>query len=106
MDRPVHHLDATEMCPLEISQEFVVITGNVDDIGALAALAKQLLDHIIVFLRPMPVTSQTPTIDNIADEIDRLGFMVTKKIKKQFGLRGLGSAGAVLNTENRDGRPK
>ncbi len=76
-----------------------MITSNVDDVGTLATLAEQLLDHIIVLLRPMPIAPQAPPIDNIADKIDRLGFMIAKKIQKQFRLCGLGTEMHIRDKE-------
>jgi len=50
-------------------------------------------------LRPMPIAPQAPPIDNIADKIDRLGFMIAKKIQKQFRLCGLGTEMHIRDKE-------
>ena len=85
----VGDLDAAEMRALERPQELVVVAGDVDDARALAALAQQLLDHVIVRLRPVPGAAQPPAVDDVADQIDRLGVVVAQEIEQELGLRRL-----------------
>ena len=80
------HLDAAEMGAVVVAQEFVVIAGHVDDAGALARLAQQLLHHVVVSLRPVPVRAQRPAVDDVADEIDGLGFVPAQEIEQPLGL--------------------
>src|ERR1700722_16314098 len=68
-----------------------VIAGNVDDLGALARLAQHLLHEVVMRLRPVPVGSQRPAVDDIADEIDGIGVMAAEKIQQSVGLRAAGS---------------
>ena len=37
-------------------------------------------------LRPMPALAQLPAVDDVADEIDRVGVVVPEKIKKKMRL--------------------
>jgi 2-keto-4-pentenoate hydratase len=37
-------------------------------------------------LRPEPARTQLPAIDNIADQINGLGIVITQKVEKLFGL--------------------
>ena len=48
------YFDAAELVVDERPGEFVVIAGDVDDPGALARLAQNLLNHVVVGLRPVP----------------------------------------------------
>ena len=82
MDRVLDHLDAAEMGAVIAAQEFVVIAGNVDQPRALARLAQQLLHHVVVRLRPIPRRSQRPAVDDVADQIDRFGFVVAEEIEQ------------------------
>ena len=82
----VGDLDAAEMRALERPQELVVIAGDVDDARALAALAQQLLDHVVVRLRPVPGAAQPPAVDDVADQIDRLGVVVAQEVEQELGL--------------------
>ena len=75
------------MGALEIAQELVMVAGDVEDARALAALAQQLLDDIIVLLRPVPAAAQAPAIDDIPDEIDRIGIVILQEIQKKTGFR-------------------
>jgi len=51
-DRVLHDLHAAELQLRKIAQPFVMITRDVNDPRALANLAKDLLDHVVVCLRP------------------------------------------------------
>ena len=86
MDGALHHLDPAEMGAVITAQEFVVIAGNVNDAGALARLAQQLLHHVVVRLRPIPARFQRPAIDDVADQIDGFGFVEAQEIEKLVGL--------------------
>ena len=60
----------------EIAQELVVVARDIDDLGALARLAQQLLDDVVMALRPIPARApEPPAVDQIADEIERLGVI-------------------------------
>lgn len=48
----------------------------------------------------MPVAPQTPAIDNVPYEIDRLSFMITEKVQKQFGLCGFGTQMYIRNKQS------
>ena len=86
VDVAVGDLDAAEMRALEGAQELVVVAGDIDDARALAALAQQLLDHVIVRLRPMPGTAQPPAVDDVADQIDRIGIVIAEEIEQELRL--------------------
>ena len=61
----------------------VVVSGDVDDRRSLARLAQDLLDNVVVSLRPVPSPPQLPPVDNVADEVQIRGFGVTKEVEKQ-----------------------
>ncbi len=50
-----------------------------------AALNNSSIRSLCVF-RPVPAGAQPPSVDDIADEIDRLGIMVPQKIDQPFAL--------------------
>jgi hypothetical protein len=79
-------LDGAETHSAIASDGLVVITRNKDDPRSLAGLAKKLLQHIIVRLQPERAPPDAPEIDNIANEIDRVGVVVAEEIKKGFRL--------------------
>ncbi|MBA7680558.1 hypothetical protein ES703_88878 [subsurface metagenome] len=91
MDGVLHHIDTAEMRAVIFAQELVVIAGHVNDLGALARLAQQLLHEVIVGLRPVPVRLQRPAVDDISDEIDRVGVVNAEEIQQSVGLRTAGS---------------
>ena len=50
-----------------VSNRLIMIAGNVDDLGALATLAEDLLDHLIVGLGPIPTLAELPHINDVAN---------------------------------------
>ena len=83
--------DAAEARAAIIAHGLVVIAGNEDDVVALAHAAKQLLQHVVMGLRPVGAALDAPEIDDVADEIDAVCFGVAQKIEEGFGLAGLGA---------------
>ena len=76
------------------AQEFVVIAGHIDDAGALARLAQKLLHHVVVRLRPVEAGLQRPAVDDVADQIDRVGLVEAQKVEQ---LARLAAARAEMN---------
>ena len=64
----------------------IVVTGDVNYFGAFSALAKELLDDIVVFLRPENALLQRENIDQISHYIQRLEVILPEKIKQRFRL--------------------
>ena len=91
MDGVLHDVDAAEMRAVIVPQELVVIARHIDDLGALARLAQHLLHEVVVRLRPVPVRSQRPAVDDIADEIDGIGVVAAEEVEQSVGLRAAGS---------------
>eukprot|EP01132_Coremiostelium_polycephalum_P011880 gene11880-14531_t len=89
--RAVHDLDAAEMRALEIAQEFIVVAGDVEDARALAALAQEFLHDVVVLLRPVPAAAQTPSIDDVADQIDRIRIVILQKVQEKGRLGAFGT---------------
>jgi hypothetical protein len=86
MDGRVDDLNATHLHAEIVAQELIVIAREIDDARALAALAQQLLHHVIVRLRPVPALLQPPAIDDIADQIDRVGIVKPHEIEQKMRL--------------------
>ena len=100
VDGGFHHFDAAEMGAVIIAQELVVIARQINDAGALAGLPQQLLHDVVVLLRPVPAGLQLPAVDDIADEIDGIGVVVTQEVEK---LAGLAAARAEMHIGNKEG---
>ena len=66
-----------------------MVSGDIDDAGALARAPQQLLHHVVVALRPVPGAAQPPAVDDVADEIDRLGLVMAQEVDQELGLGGL-----------------
>ena len=86
MDRLVHHLHAAEMMIGIFASEFVMVAGNEDHLCSLPRLAQDLLDNVIVRLRPIPGSLEAPPIDNVANQIEVFAFRLFQEIQKLFCL--------------------
>jgi len=104
VDGVLDDLDAAEMYAVIVAQKLVVIAGNVDDAHALARLAQELLHHVVVRLRPIPARAQLPPVDDVADEVDRIGVVVAQEVEQPIGLAAFGSEMHV-GDEQRAKRP-
>ena len=93
--RRVHHLASNrhvaEAHAHELLDEFVVVTGNVNDLGLLAAFAKQLLDQHIVIISPEPAELQFPAINEITDEIEVFTVNQAEEIQQLLYSRMFGA---------------
>jgi hypothetical protein len=78
--------DAAKMRPEIIAQELVVVARNIDEPRSLAGLPQELLDDVVVRLRPVPAGAQLPSVDDVADQIDGVGVMMAKEIQQLLGL--------------------
>src|SRR5215469_471307 len=99
VDCLVGDLDTAELQQRVIAQPFVVIAGYVNDARTLTNFAQNLLDDIVVGLRPVPGFLQAPAIDDIADQINRVCIVTTQEIDKEAGFA---SASAEVQIRNPD----
>jgi hypothetical protein len=84
--RLLDHLDTAEMGAVEVTQEGIVIAGDIDDANAAVRSAQQNLHDLIMRGRPVPFGSQAPAVDNVADQVDGFGLVVTEKVDKPLAL--------------------
>ena len=94
--------DAAEIRAEVVAQEFVVVARHVDESRPLAHLAQDLLDDVVVRLRPIPAALQPPAIDDVADEVDRVGIVMPQKVEQHSRLASLGSEMHVRQEERPD----
>ena len=87
----VHHLardgDAAESHPKKLLDEFVVVAGNVNHLGLLAAFAEQFLDEHVVVIAPKPAELQFPPVNEIADEVEIFAVHDAEKFQQRVHLR-------------------
>src|SRR5262245_46090406 len=86
MNYVLENFDASEMRAVIAAQEFIVVAWDVNYTRAFARLSQQLLHDVVVRLRPVPGRLQRPAVDNIANQIDRFGFVIAEEVKKLVGL--------------------
>ena len=81
-----HDLDAAEGQADELARELVVVARHEDHARAMAHLAQQFLDDVVVHLRPVPAGAQPPPVDDVADQKDRVRVVVAQEIQDQMRL--------------------
>jgi hypothetical protein len=84
MDHLIGDLDPAELQQRVIAQPFVVVTGDVYDVRPLPDFPKDLLDDVVVDLRPVPRLSEAPAVDDVTDQVDRIGVVVAQKIEENW----------------------
>ncbi|MNH11293.1 hypothetical protein D3C79_708020 [compost metagenome] len=67
-------------------QEFVVIAGDIDHLGAALAHGQQAADHVGVRLGPVHAAAQLPAIDDVADQVDLIGLIALEELRQVLGL--------------------
>ena len=72
-------LDAAERQADELPREFVVIARHEHHARAAPDLAQKLLDDVVMRLRPVEARAHAPAVEDVADEIDRVGVVVARK---------------------------
>ena len=70
----------------ELPADFVVVAGDVDDMRALARLAQHLLHDVVVRLRPVKRLLQCPAVDDVANEVERVGLVVAQEVEQEGSL--------------------
>ncbi len=83
-----------------IADAFVMVAGDEHDTGALAGLAQQLLQHVVMGLRPHGPALDAPEIYNVANEVDGLGVVVLKEVE-EHGVLGSTCAEMHIRDEQR-----
>ena len=79
-------LDAAEGQAEELAGEFVVVAGHEHHPRAAPDFAQQLLDDVVMRLRPVPAGAQPPAVDDVADQIDRVGLDMAQHVQDEMRL--------------------
>ena len=74
----------------EATEEFVVVTGDINDARALARFAQEFLDDVVMLLRPIDSAPHLPDIDQIADDVERLEIVVAQEFQERCGVAAAG----------------
>jgi hypothetical protein len=89
--RCVHHLtrdgDIAKFHSEKLLDELIVVAGNVNHLGLLAAFAEEFLDERVVVVAPEPAKFQLPAVNKIANEIKILAIHNAQKIEQLFDAR-------------------
>ena len=86
VDVLVHHLHATKVVAQVFAGKLVVVAGDEDDVRAFACLAQDLLHHVVVGLRPVPVAAQLPAINDVAHQEQRFAVHRAQEVQQRLGL--------------------
>src|SRR5881398_3990624 len=67
-------------------EHLVVVTGDVNDARSFARFAENLLDDVVVLLRPVTAATQLPDVDQIAHDIERFAFVLAQEFEQRTGI--------------------
>ncbi len=86
MDRLPLDLDPAECESEELTGKFIVVAWNEHHPRAAPDLAKQFLNDVVVRLRPVPARAKAPAVDDVADQVDRVGLDMAQHIQDKMRL--------------------
>lgn len=75
--------DVAEVHARVVAQTIVVVAWDEDDACSLARFPQQLLQHVIMALRPVWSAPNFPEVDDVADQIKMLAFDVFQEIEER-----------------------
>ncbi len=70
---------------------FIVVAGDIDDLGAFMCFSEKLIENFADRFVPVPAFMKFPSIDDVADQIERVGFRFAQEIEKGGGIEGFGA---------------
>jgi hypothetical protein len=101
VDRPRLDRHCAEVAE-ETGDKLIVVSRDVDDFGALAARAQELLDHVIVALWPIDAASERPHVDKVSHDIERIEFILAKELQQPCSLAAAGARIEGYSADVRD----
>src|ERR1043166_8489704 len=63
--------------------QFVVVSQDVNYACALACLAQDFLDDVVVLLRPVNSAPQGPDVDQVTDDVQRTKIMLPQEVQQR-----------------------
>ena len=86
VDGLFHHVDAPKRVAQKAARKFVVVARHKHHTAALACAAQQFLHHVVVGLRPEPLTPQLPAVHDVAHQVQVVAGVPLQKIEQSHGL--------------------
>src|SRR5271169_1275005 len=83
-----------------MAHRFVVIAGDIDDLGALARLAQYFLHDVVMRLVPIPAPLELPAVDDVAHQVEVVGLGAAEEIEQPLRLA---AGGAKMGIGDPDG---
>ena len=86
VDRLPPDLDPAEGQAEELTGELIVIARNEHHPRAAPHLSQQFLDDVVMRLRPVPAGAESPAVDDVADQVDRVRLDMAQHIQDKMRL--------------------
>jgi len=80
VDRFADQLDIAEDQLRITPQEFIMVPGDIDHLGAALAHGQQTADHVGVGLGPIHTAAQLPAVDDVAYQVDLIGVVALEEV--------------------------
>ena len=71
---------------MKTGKKLVMVAGDINDFGALTALAQEFLNDVVVILGPVNGAPESPYIDQVSDKVEFLKFCVSEELEQRSGL--------------------
>ena len=95
----MRHHHAAKTHSRKLVNELVVVAGDVDDLGLLAAFAENFLDEDVVVVAPEPAELQLPAVNEITDDVEVFAIHHAQQVQQ---LLHAGVLGAEVDVGNPD----
>jgi len=99
VDHLMRHDHAAKTHSGKLVNELVVVAGDVNDLGLLAAFAEQFLDEHVVVVAPEPPELQFPAVNEVTDNIEIFAVHHAQEFQQ---LRNAGVPRAEMDVRNPD----
>ena len=72
---------------IELGEQIVVIPEDVNDAGPFTRFPENLLNDVVMLLRPVNPAPQLPDVDQVAHHIERFKFVLAQEIEQRARVR-------------------
>ena len=93
----LHHFNAAELVADKFTRKLIVVARHKNNAATFAGAPQQLLHHVVVGLRPVPLAAQLPAVNNVAHQVQVVARVGLQKVQQR---RSLAARCAQMNVRN------
>ncbi len=86
VDRLAPDFDAAEIESGELAEHLVVVAGDIDHPRAALGALEDAPENVVMARGPVKFLFESPAIDNVADQIERIAVDMVEKVDQHFDI--------------------